>query len=108
MEKQETYGNFLRKRISELIEQRDISEHFLSLELGKSGSYIRAITSGRALPSMAEFFNIVEYFNIEPAEFFAGAGEEDVLRMELHKSIRSMERDKLEKLAMIIDLINGK
>lgn len=52
MERRETYEAFIRKRISELIVQRDISEHYLSLMLGKSGSYIRAITSGRALPSV--------------------------------------------------------
>ena len=46
------YEQFLRTRITKLREQRNISEHRLSLELGKSGSYIRSITSGLTLPSV--------------------------------------------------------
>lgn len=40
------YEKFVCDRITELREKRGISEHRLSLELGKSGSYIRSITSG--------------------------------------------------------------
>ena len=51
------YEKYLRERITELRSQKDISEHRLSLELGKSGSYIRSITSGATMPSMKELFN---------------------------------------------------
>ncbi len=40
------YEKYLRERITELRSQKGISEHRLSLELGKSGSYIRSISSG--------------------------------------------------------------
>ena len=40
------YEQYLRERITELRGQKNVSEHRLSLELGKSGSYIRSITSG--------------------------------------------------------------
>lgn len=60
------YEQFLRTRITKLREQRNISEHRLSLELGKSGSYIRSITSGLTLPSVRELFNIITYFEISP------------------------------------------
>lgn len=53
------YEKYLRERITELREQKGISEHRLSLELGKSGSYIRSITSGATMPSMKELFNIM-------------------------------------------------
>ena len=46
------YEKYLRERITELGTQKDILEHRMSLELGKSGSYIRSITSGMALPSV--------------------------------------------------------
>ena len=39
------YETFLRERITELRIQKNLSEHALSLRLGKSGSYIRSITS---------------------------------------------------------------
>ena len=55
------YEKFVRDRITELREKRGISEHRLSLELGKSGSYIRSITSGATMPSVKELFNIILY-----------------------------------------------
>ena len=41
--------DFVRRRITELRLSKNISEHKMSLDLDKSGSYIRGITSG-ALP----------------------------------------------------------
>ena len=64
MDTNEVYIAFLRSRISELLAQRGVSEHKLSLELGKGGSYIRAITNGLTLPSVKELFNIIAYFEI--------------------------------------------
>lgn len=46
------YDNFIRNRITELRISKTISEHKMSLDLDKSGSYIRGITSGSALPSL--------------------------------------------------------
>lgn len=45
---------YVRERITELRMRKNVSEHRMSLELGKSGSYIRGITSGTALPSLRE------------------------------------------------------
>lgn len=42
----------------------------MSYDLGHSRSYINNISSGKALPSMNEFFAICEYLNITPNEFF--------------------------------------
>ena len=61
---------FIRDRLSRLREEKQISERKMSLDLGHSTSYIRSITSGRALPSMGEFLYICEYLGITPMEFF--------------------------------------
>ena len=79
------YEQFLRNRISELIAQRNLSEHRLSLEIGKSGSYIRAITNGLTLPSVKELFNIIAYFEISPAEFFEGLEDAHSLLSQLRE-----------------------
>ena len=42
------YDDFIRQRITELRIEKDVSEHRMSLDLDKSGSYIRGITSGAA------------------------------------------------------------
>ena len=61
---------FIRNRITELRLKKGISEYQLSLELGQNRGYIQAISSGRALPSMKQFLNICEYFEITPLQFF--------------------------------------
>lgn len=61
---------FVRDRITELRMHADISEYQLSLELGHSKSYIQSISSGRTSPSLSAFFEICNYFNISPMEFF--------------------------------------
>lgn len=48
--------DFVRRRITELRLSKNISEHKMSLDLDKSGSYIRGITSGATLPSLKELF----------------------------------------------------
>lgn len=61
---------FIREIITKLRLNKNVSEYRMSLDLGHSDSYIRNITSGKALPSMSEFLYICEYFNITPKEFF--------------------------------------
>ena len=105
MDTNEVYSAFLRSRISELLAQRGVSEHKLSLELGKGGSYIRAITNGLTLPSVKELFNIIAYFEISPAEFFEGLEDKASLRSELREKLREMDDDSLEKVATFIKWI---
>lgn len=105
MDTNEAYIAFLRSRISELLAQRGVSEHKLSLELGKGGSYIRAITNGLSLPSVKELFNIIAYFEISPAEFFEGLEDKGSLRSELREKLREMDDDSLEKVATFIKWI---
>lgn len=64
------YDDFIRERITRLRLERNLSEYQLSYELGQSKGYIQSITSGRALPSMAMFLEICDYFNLTPTEFF--------------------------------------
>ena len=63
------YESFVRDRITSLRLQKGISEYKMSYDLGHSRGYINNISSGQALPSMAEFFAICEYFAITPIEF---------------------------------------
>ena len=58
------YENFVRKRITQLRHRLHVSEHKMSLDLGKSGSYMRSISIGKALPSMHEFLRICEYLGV--------------------------------------------
>ena len=99
------YEKLLRERITELRLRKDVSERRMSLDLGKSDSYIRGITSGLALPSLRELLNIIEYFGMTPAEFFNGLAEEPSPRVALQKRISELSDADLEKVALFLDWI---
>lgn len=64
------YGKFVADRITELRLKKNVSEYQMSLDLGRNKTYIQSITSGRNLPKMQQFFEICNYFEITPEEFF--------------------------------------
>lgn len=90
------YKEFVRNRITDLRIKANISEYQLSLELGQSKGYIQAISSGKALPSMSGFFNICNYFNITPIEFFDVSVENSELYAEINKKIKGLSEENLE------------
>lgn len=81
---------FIRDRLSKLREEKQVSERKMSLDLGHSTSYIRSITSGRALPAMSEFLYICDYLGITPMEFFNEQGETTLAQQKAIEYIRTM------------------
>lgn len=106
MEESQRYEAFVRSQITELRNRKNISEHRMSLELGKSGSYIRGITSGASLPSLRELFNIMEYFELTPSEFFAGLDDSDSLRTILRGKLMELDEEDLEKVSLFLNWIS--
>ena len=86
---------FIRERITKLRLNKNVSEYRMSLDLGHSDSYIRNITSGKALPSMFEFLYICEYFNITPKEFFDQESKNPELINELVSISNGLSNDDL-------------
>ena len=86
---------FIRERITKLRLNKNVSEYRMSLDLGHSDSYIRNITSGKALPSMSEFLYICEYFNITPKEFFDEDSKNPELINELVSISNGLNNDDL-------------
>ena len=99
---------FVRNRITELRLKADISEYQMSLELGQNRSYIQSISSGKAMPSMAGFFNICDYFNITPVEFFDDSVKEPTLLNEVFKSMKNLSEDDLELIRSIAQRLSEK
>ncbi len=75
------------------------------MELGKSGSYIRGITSGAALPSLRELFNIMAYLEVSPSEFFDGLDDPDSLRTALRGRLMELNDEDLQKVSSFLDWI---
>ncbi len=79
---------YIAERITELRLKKNVSEYRMSLDLGHSNSYIRSITSGKALPSMSEFLYICDYLGITPKEFF----DEDLKNTEQVKHLYDLAK----------------
>ena len=94
---------FIRERITKLRLNKNVSEYRMSLDLGHSDSYIRNITSGKALPSMSEFLYICEYFNVTPKEFFDESIDNPALINELVSLSNSLSN---EDLLVLISMAN--
>lgn len=99
------YSQFVRTRITELRIKHDVSEHKMSLDLDKSGSYIRSITSGASMPSVKELFNIIAYFDMTPADFFAPLSAEDTPYSVICERLRTLDNSDLEKVSTFLDWI---
>ena len=102
------YEEFVKERITQLRLEHNISEYKLSLDLGQNRSYIQAISSGRALPSMSVFFNICEYFDITPSDFF----NEDIPLSQNYKKavelLNSLDNSKIKALIPLLEILNEK
>ena len=105
MDDTQRYITYVRERITDLRTQKDVSEHRMSLELGKSGSYIRGITSGAALPSLRELFNIMAYLEVSPSEFFFCLDDPDSLRTALRGRLMELNDEDLQKVSSFLDWI---
>ena len=94
---------YIRNRITELRLKKNVSEYQMSLDLGQNRSYVQAISSGRAMPSMSQFLNICNYFDITPLQFF---DSEAINPQLLHKAMEGMRKLKDDDLIMLIGFIN--
>ena len=94
---------FIRDRISSLRQEKLISEQKMSLDLGHSTSYIRSITSGKALSSMGEFLYICEYLGVAPMEFFNVEQATTLTQQEAITHIYSMSDEDIRLLIGFIE-----
>ncbi len=72
----------------------------MSMELGQNRSYIQAISSGRSMPSMKQFLNICEYFEITPLQFFDAQENNPQLIKKALDGMRKMSDPQLIKKAL--------
>lgn len=93
---------FVRNRITELRLKKDVSEYQMSLDLGKNKSYIQGISSGRSMPSMKQFFEICEYLEISPQEFFDTEIREQPLLHTATELMKELEKSDLEAVLPVL------
>ncbi len=96
------YEEFVRSRITDLRLRKNVSEHKMSLDLDKSGSYIRGISSGAAMPSIKELFKIIDYFEMTPSEFFAPLDPTETPYAQLCQRLRGLDASSFEKVEIFV------
>ena len=96
------FETFVRDRITQLRLKKGVSEYQMSYDLGHSRGYINNISSGKALPSMSEFFAICEYFSITPEEFFNERLQDPIMYKQV---LSSLEQLTTEDLLLVFKLI---
>ncbi len=101
-------AQFIRDRITQLRLQRDVSEYQMSYDLGHSRGYINNISSGKALPSMAEFLAICEYFGITPIEFFNGGVENPKMLSRVQAELEQLSEADLVLVRQLIERLAKK
>ena len=99
------YDEFLRNRLTELRIEKGKSERSMSEDLGHSASYVQSITSGKSLPSMAEFLYICEYFSITPKDFFDDNLKYPIQIQNLLSLTKYLNKDELESISQLIEHI---
>ena len=99
------YEDFIRTHITELRLKKNVSEHRMSMDLDKSGSYIRGITNGLSMPSVKELLHIIQYFEITPYEFFAPLAQTDTAYSKLCARLQDVNDETLAKVNMFLDML---
>ncbi len=91
-------------RLAKLRVERGVSAREMSLSLGQGAGYINNIENGRNMPSMAMFFEICEFLEISPADFFAYAGDGSP---DIEDAVRRLSPDGRELVERLIRLLGG-
>ena len=98
--------DYVRNRITQLRLNKEISEYQLSYDLGHSRGYINNISSGKALPSLSEFFSICDYFGITPIEFFDAKHNHPEKLQKLTEYINSLNDDDIDLILSLTKRLN--
>lgn len=90
-------------RLAQLRIQKGVSAREMSLALGQNAGYINSIETGRAFPSMVNFFYICEYLNIEPADFFNLQSTDPSKFKLLINNLRRLDVKQLTAISALVD-----
>ena len=102
------YLEFVRERITELRIIKGIkSERELSRRLGKNELYIQHITSGKQNAGLSSFFDICDFFNITPQEFFDPDLHNPDLVKEATRAIKKLSDEDIQQLILLANKLNN-
>lgn len=100
-------ASYIQERITQLRLQKGISEYKMSYDLGHSRGYINNISSGKTLPSMAEFLAICDYFGITPKDFFDTEKRYPSLDWQIVQLLSDLKEEDLKLVYAIISRLSS-
>ena len=93
-------------RLAQLRLQKDVSARDMSYALGRNNGYINGIETGKSLPSMKMFFEICDYLNLSPKEFFDLETPNPDIVNRLMKYSKTMNEAQLESLTAFLETLD--
>ena len=90
------------ERLSKLRIEKGVSARNMSLSLGQSADYINRIENGKSFPSMPSFFNICEYLEIVPSDFFNMDIDNPKIVSDMTESLNKLNEDTRKLLLELI------
>ena len=90
-------------RLAQLRVLKGVSARDMSLSLGQNAGYINNIESGKALPSMSNFFYICEYLNITPDAFFDTEADNPERLQQLIQKMKKLDDAQLVSIETLVD-----
>ncbi|MBO4695885.1 MAG: helix-turn-helix transcriptional regulator [Lachnospiraceae bacterium] len=93
-------------RLAELRLNKGVSAREMSLSLGQSPGYINNIENSVSLPSMSSFFEICDYLQVSPEEFFSTDDHAPDKTKELLIAARHLRRESLEHLIALVKIMS--
>lgn len=96
------------ERLAYLRTLKGASARSMSLSLGQNLSYINSIENKKALPSMEVFFNICEFLEISPQEFFDEKNNHPDCINEVIDNLKKLDARSIESVSSVIELLAKK
>ncbi len=93
-------------RLAKLRTKKGVSARDMSLSIGQNAGYINNIETGKALPSMSNFFYICEYLNISPREFFDFDTENPRKLQLLVNNLKQLDSTQFENIYSIVEALS--
>ena len=90
------------ERVARLRILKGESARAMSQVLGKNESYINHIENGKAFASMEELFNICDYLQITPKEFFDFEASDPKALKDLFEDIKQLNDEQIALLRSFV------
>jgi len=101
-------AGWVADRIAQMRMIRGVSAREMSFDMGYSESFINKIENKKSVPSWESFFQICDYLQMAPKDFFDDGLENPPLINEVLQELRQLDKDSLNNILGIAKGLNKK